>query len=308
MKYKNKLIIILLIVLIIMQINSSIQLNDMRIELQRSQNNINHLVNDMQNMIANNHVQINEMLQQQENPIGIASFDIGNIADNEYGEHLVPITFTVIPKEVSANTEVSLTFASGENIPMEKNDTTFTTTIDFDMFANIEPIILLYETGTIMTVKDDRINIGSLVPTIFPHLYVNFFGTSSVQNNLYRATGSINANVFNRSISTAAVYFTQMRFVVSLDSEILYDEMIADAENYDHNIDLSIPMENDRVLTLSVIATDNLGFEHHVLVDSVTAGADRPRDVLIPRFTLGAEIFSPDGQLVWSPPGVSALN
>ncbi len=46
---------------------------------------------------------------------------------------MVPITFTLTPKEVSENTMVNLEF-NGEVFPMNKSGTSFTTTVERGIF------------------------------------------------------------------------------------------------------------------------------------------------------------------------------
>ena len=101
----------------------------------------------------------------------------------------------------------------------------------------------------------------------------------------------------------AGIQFTGMRCVVKVDQRVVSDEPISDMTfPITHGMDLTFPMNEGQLLTITVVATDDLGFEHHYLVKHWVADADDVRPLLGAGDKFGfADIYSADGQRLWTP-------
>lgn len=75
----------------------------------------------MEDRINSIYQNVDAKLMEQNSIIKTAAFDIGNVDANSLE---VPVTFSVIPKEVSAATKVFLDF-NGDIISLEKEGNTF---------------------------------------------------------------------------------------------------------------------------------------------------------------------------------------
>jgi hypothetical protein len=96
---------------------------------------MNYLSNSITSNIDTIYSNVDEMLKQKASLIESATTEIGILNVDEL---TVPVTFTLIPKEVSEHPAVSLDF-NGELFPMEKNGTTFFATVSCNVFGNALP-------------------------------------------------------------------------------------------------------------------------------------------------------------------------
>ncbi|HZK56725.1 MAG TPA: hypothetical protein VFD17_00315, partial [Clostridia bacterium] len=242
--------------------------------------------NDMNAIYSN----VNEMLRQKASIIESAVAEIGKVDTDEF---TVPITFILTPKEVSENTAVSLDF-DGELFPMDKNDTTFVTTVSRNIFGDAMPKIVINENGVKKTTHDDQINIPSIKERVFPIMFPRLMGEAKFDGKTYRRKGNLSADI--KEISSE-IEFREIRLVIEVDNKVISDETIP-KETFFHDgyeIDEKIPLNDGQTCIMKVVATDSIGFEHHYVGDRWDAGSNHQRE---PWFG-DEQIYSPDGGLLW---------
>lgn len=286
---KKNILAVLVAVFIITQIVSIMKIDNLQKQVEYTKNEINNLKISMRNEISSIYQSVDDRLNQEASLIANASAGMG--IPNE-GNLTVPITFSVTPKEVSANTAVSLDFG-GELYLMDKNGTTFNATVSLDIFGSVHPMIVIDENGVKKTMQDDRINIVSMKHLLFPEIFPRFAGEGSYGGGVYKRKGTLTVDIKPSSSKTV---FTQMRLVVKVDDEVFSDEAVPDGV-FELEIDKSIPLRNGQTCTMTVIATDSIGLEHRCLIGHYTAGSNAQRE---PQFDY-EEIYSSDGKLLWKP-------
>jgi len=282
--------------LIVFQVYLIYQVSELRMQVHNVNHEIHMLSNNIHTEIREISVALEETLNRQTNPVETASFDIGSFIP---GEHTLPVTFTVVPRAVSEHTAISLDF-DGEIVPMERNGTVFSVTTARDFFARTAPMILIDENGVTTTVQDNRIDIGSIGHSILPTLFASMDGTTAYRQNTYGMHGNMRIEMRE---GRAGIQFTDMRCVVKVDQRVVSDEPISDMTfPITHGMDLTFPINEGQLLTITVIATDDLGFEHHYLVKHWIADTDDVRPLLGAGDKFGfADIYSADGQRLWTP-------
>lgn len=291
---KKNVLYIVIAVLVVMQMVSLAKINNLQNQLNNVKSEIYNQGNNTKNEINAIYSNVDEMLKREVSLIEIASTELGTL---DISSLTVPITYSITPKEVSENTAVSLEF-DGELIPMNKNGTTFTTTVSHDIFGNASPMILIDEDGVKKTTQDDRIMVwsirgikDSLLPTMHPRLS----GEARYGDSSYKRKGTLNADFKNVG---SGIVFTEMRFVIKVDDEVFSDEIIfTDTVPviWDWQVDKTIPLTDGQTCIMTIIAVDSIGLEHHYTVDHYLGGANNQRE---PWFD-DEQIYSADGELLW---------
>src|SRR5690554_5775434 len=129
MKNNNNLIYIL-IALIVLQVYSYLKINILQREVENTTLKISYMESRMEDQINSIYQNVDAKLMEQNSIIKTAAFDIGNVDANSLE---VPVTFSVIPKEVSVTTKVFLDF-NGDIISLEKEGNTYTGIKNVDIF------------------------------------------------------------------------------------------------------------------------------------------------------------------------------
>lgn len=287
---RNKLHI-LIVILMISQVISIVKINDLQRQIENTNVEMYRSNNSLINKIDAIYANVDERLRREASPFESVTTEIGKVNPKEL---TVPVSITLTPKEVSQHTAVSLDF-DGELIPMERKDTTFSATVSCDVFGSFLPKIVIEENGVKKTTRNDRIGVRSIKHSIFPALYARLSGEARYSNNTYKRKGELNVNIKE---ANSAIQFTEIRFVIKVDDQVISEKIIPQ-ENIStgFEVDEVIPLNSGQVCTMTVIAKDNVGLEHHYLVDHWVAGSGYQME---PRIDDG-EIYTPDGKLLWKP-------
>lgn len=282
---------ILIGILIGAQIVSFLTINNMKRQIQNTYDEMNDLSEEITNDINDVYTQVDEMLKQKASLIESASTEIGVVNKEKLS---VPITFTLTPKEVSDATTVSLDF-NGELYPMEKNGITFTATVSQSIFDNAVPKIIIDEKGIKKTEQNDKIGVWNIKECIFPTMRPRLSGESGFDGKTYKQKGSLRAHITKNE---SGIEFTEIHIVMKVDDKIISDEIITiDSLTDGYDLDEKIPLEKGQTCTMTVIATDSIGFEHHYLVDHWVAGSNAQREIGMDK----GSIYASDGKLLWQP-------
>lgn len=187
---------------------------------------------------------------------------------------------------------VNLDF-NGKIIPMNKDGTSFTTTVDFSIFSSALPIIVIDENGVKKTMDGAEIGIHDIKREIFPHLFPRLLGQARYSDNTYYRSGNLSLDLKE---SKKDIEFISIRLVIKVNDKIISEEVIPnEAFDFGYEINKRIPLGKGEVCTMTVIATDSIGLEHHFTVDHWVGGSDAQRE---PWFE-DEYIYSSDGKLLW---------
>lgn len=294
---KKKTVHTLITILTISQLISIIKINKLERKIESIDGGIHNLNNTIRNDMDNIYYNIDNILSEKASLIESATSEIGTFNVDEF---TVPITFTLTPKEVSEYTAVSLEF-QGEVFPMEKNNTTFSATISFDIFSDAFPKIVIDENGVKKTMEDKEIGIGNIKERLFPTIYPSLWSQVRFDGKVYKIKGTLD---FGRENVETEIKYEKMRFLIKVDDKLISDKVIFPVSlSSGYEVDEEIPLGNGQVCTMLVIATDSIGLEHHYIVDNwVAESGSQRRARLEGGLDFGEKyIYSSDGKLLWKP-------
>ncbi|MDR7870776.1 MAG: hypothetical protein RIN55_07965 [Tissierellaceae bacterium] len=282
---------LLIAILMISQFTLILKINRIESETEYTKHQMNNLSNEIRNDMNAIYSNVDDMLNRKESLIEISTTDIGTVN----GDSLtVPITFNLIPKEVSENTIVNLEF-DGKLFPMDKTDTSFTATVHRSIFSDALPIIVIDDNGVKKTMEDKQIGIWDIKSEVFPTMYPRLLGTASYGGDTYSRKGSLSAEIKE---AKGDIKFTKIALIVKVDDKTISEEIIPNNVLYTgYEVDKKISLGDGEICTMLVIATDSLGLEHHYTVDTWTGGSNMQRE---PWFE-DEYIYSSDGKLLWQP-------
>lgn len=288
---KKRTLYILIIILIISQLVSIIKINDLQRQVENTYIKMDNLNQSIRNEMSGIYSNVNNMLNQEASLIESGTTKIGTPNKDDL---TVPITFTLIPKEVSKDTAVSLDF-NGEVFPMEKDGTIFSATISLDIFGGAFPKIIIDENEIRKTSEHNQIGIRDIKEKIFPIMYPKLMGESRYNGETYSRKGELSTEI--KEVGSGIEY-KEIRFVIKVDEKLISDEIIPNESFYSgYEVDEKIPLSSGEICTMTVIATDSLGLEHHFMVDYWDADSGSHREL----WFNDNQIYSSDGKLLWKP-------
>ena len=282
----------LIVALCIAQTISIFSIKNLQFEVLELKNMLNYVHSTLATNMDSIYYNIDDTLKKATNLIEDASVEIGEVNTKDA---TVSIKFTIIPKDVTEDTEISLDFGD-EIIFMERNGVNFSAEISRGFFDDAFPQIIIDENGIKKITQDDRSSIYSVKEWMFPTMwpFLTSSGQSHSEGKSYREYAGLQIN-FEKASSK--VEFTSVCLVSKVDDQIVLERTIPIEtlfENY-CKIDEKIELDLNQVLITTVIATDSLGFEHWYTVDHFIAGESIQRE---PWFD-DRMIYSPSGDLVW---------
>ena len=286
---KKNIPYIIIAILVIAQLVSIMKVNDLQNQIENAWSEIFNVRNNINNEVSAIYANVEDMLKQQMSLIEQASIEVGEVNADA---HSLNITFSLVPKEVSEYTAVSLDF-DGESYPMDRNGTTFTVSVTRDIFGNAMPLVVIDENGIMKTTQDERINIRSIRDFALPVLDTSLNGSTGYAGGMYIYNGYL---YFDSKAVSPETTITDIRLVTKVDDNVITEEIIpSEMPNPDWQVNKRVPIEKGQVLTMTVIATDRLGYEHHYTVAHWVCGSSVQKE---PWFK-DEQIYSVDGELLW---------
>ena len=257
-----------LVLLLVAQIVSLFTINDLKNRVDGLNYQLGHLNNRITSEIGSIYSSIDNRLNEEAALIESADVEIGPVDPHE---NTVLITFSLTPKEIKEQTVISLDL-NGEILQMEQNGIAFSLSVPCDIFSDVLPKIVIDENGTKKVTQDYRLDIGNVKDFVLPSMYPQLTGTSGYENNIYMRKGYFD-NYFENAILQER--FKGMRLLIKVDDEVISDEKISTGQFFGgYEIDKKIPMTEAQTCTITLVATDDLGFVHHYIVDTFTLYQD----------------------------------
>lgn len=283
---------IIIVLLVIAQVISFYKITNLERRINQNINSISLIQDTVMNKINSIYSDVDEKLKKQASYLERVEMNLGEL---NKADLTIPITYTVIPKEVSSKTALSLDF-NGEVLTMERNGTSFSITVFADIFSpEISPKILIFEDDIIKTEQNELLNIYNLKNELFPHFSVHLSGRSRENSQGYEITGTIRSDIKESKVSIASIEYIKARFIVKVDDSIIKDKSI-DINNLDgYEINERISLKDGETCTLAIIVKDSLDLEHHFIIDTFTQGKNSQREPLFEH----EKIYSQEGKLLW---------
>ena len=260
-------------------------------EIENNTLKISYMESRMEDQINSIYQNVDAKLMEQNSIIKTAAFHIGNVDANSLE---VPVTFSVIPKEVSAATKVFLDF-NGDIIYLERDGNTYKGIKNIDIFAEVFPTVIV-ETNGVKKLEDNQgLRLGNITEQIFPVAsFPRFSGSTSYSGSMYKINGSIDLDF---KIMNKNFYFKELNYVVKInDTEYLSKQMDKNNDSsFSLKLEEKIPLEKGEILTTYVVAIDNLGFIHEYHLEHYVAGERAQREP----YREKKRIYSSDMELIY---------
>ena len=124
--------LIIIQIFLVLDFSLSSKVEDMYFTIKNMEGNINNKIESIESEITNS-------IEEQATLIESVEIDFGKLDKKNL---TLPVTYTIIPKESSEETILSLQFDE-ETLEMERNMSRFTLTVDTDMFLLMKYILIL---------------------------------------------------------------------------------------------------------------------------------------------------------------------
>ena len=303
---KKSYIPILLAILIITSAISVVTIGSLQrqlISVRNEMSNLNYSVNSQLGAVYSN---VEEMLSREADLLELAQYEIGALDAESL---TVPVTFSLTPKVITAETSVSLDIG-GEIFPLQKDGISFSGTIVCPLFGDIDPLILIDDGGIIKTATDERLVVWSLRHSVFPQIYPHLVGSSQHKNGVYKYDKLLRISGIDSTApreDEPQVTFVAMELVIKVDGdevrrdvlpiERLYAELPATLSGCYEGfaIKMDLPLADRQACTTILVATDSLGFTHHYPIEHFVGGRGSQAEAWFG----DPQIYSPDGALIF---------
>jgi len=282
----------LVAILIVTQVLSYFKISNLEREIEEIKNYTMSAHDTVNSSINSLYFNMEEKLDKQASYIEHIETTIGT----PNGEDLtVPITYTIIPKEVTDNTFLSLDF-NGEVLKMDRDGTTFSLTLVSEIFnPETYPNIVITEDDVTKTEKNDLLNIYSLKNGIFQNSNIHLRGSARGNGKEYKRTGTIKFDMDPPKGTQGFVELVDARFVTKVDDDIISDKAIDINDLNGYEINEEVALEDGQTYTMYIVLEDSLNLEHHYMIDHYVQGNNAQREP----FYDNEEIYSQDGTLLW---------
>lgn len=264
---------------------------------------INNMEVNIDNKIDSIEYEVTNSIEEQATLIESIEIDFGKLDKKNL---TIPITYTIIPKESSEDTILSLQFDK-ETLEMKRNISIFTLTVDTDIFAyEVNPNIIISEDGKMKTEKNDELYLYNIKDYVFPDVSMNYYGEFDLKRGEMKFNGLLNyQEEDSKGLNT--INYTEARLVIKAADALILEKNIDIKDLDGYQIEEEIPLKDGQSCEIYVIAKDELNLEHHLLVGSYSKNEDEfvyEEDVEYVddiNQKYGGMVYSQDGEQLWPP-------
>lgn len=148
-KYSNYIIV----ALIVTNIFCVLQINNLKSSMDNYYHQMMSGINRNNSEISNIYSNVDAILEKQSSFLDSYKIEFGESLNK--GSLTVPVMLTVVPKEYSEGLTVSIQL-NDESFPLNKNGTSFETTVDADIFDTFQPKVVISQNGVQRTESIDE--------------------------------------------------------------------------------------------------------------------------------------------------------
>lgn len=259
-------------VLIIMQFMMLSRIGSLQNELANTKNELINLSSLQSGHIVSLYHRIDKLLSSQDSILSRFDYVLGAVDPNEL---TVLVTFTISPKELTADTRAVL-HVSGASTAMVRNGTVFTAAIPVDFFKQMDVTVALAEGNT------EKIERLAITKNLSQEVLLSVFSTFEGNNHFMK---KVDANSGTYQIAGKAIIETKpvpinsiqsASLVIDIDGRIVADRPLPanpSSPSLTENIDEKIEIAAGQKLTMSAKVTDQLGLSYTAIVDQFALDA-----------------------------------
>ena len=257
----------LLVLLVILQILSLSRISRLKNDLQNTQNQLSSLISSQSGQISSLYSRIENLLNQQDSLIEGFDYSFGMLDQETL---TVPVTFTVIPKEVKTDARAFL-HVSDQSTEMVRNGPAYDASLQVSVFELFQAVFVQAVDGVEKT--ETLAVAGNLRNRLLPIVDARFdsMGQTGYRREQNAASGTYTWDgqlwmLFKPADETNTI--EDARYVIDLDGTILSENPI-DSQGQFQAIKETFAFTVGQTLTFSVQATDSYGLIHQVVLERV---------------------------------------
>ena len=266
---KNALLIFLCVamaVMIIAQFSLFSRLEDMQNEMNNRNQNISNQISRLASEINSIYANIDTHLKQQASLIAGVDYQLGDF-DSE--THSVQVSFSVVPKALTADTEATLTL-NGKTVVLERVGDAFCGTMQVGLFVEYDsyPLLSLENTSGIKTEFLDGVELSALFCQYLPSIYAYAPWTDLTHDGKLKVDLNINlSDAVEDQVQSAAFESFALVEMVN-EKEIARRDITAQVKNagedYHATYTTQTVVTRGEWVEIIVEAKDSLGYIHKV--------------------------------------------
>lgn len=266
---------LLVTLFVIMQIMAFVRIGALQNQLQNVSNQLSSVQSSLMGQISGLNSRLSTFTKEQGSILERFDYSLGALDRDTL---TVPVTFTVVPKEVKADAQAVL-YLGNEPVTMVKSGGAFVATRPVDIFASFDARVVLAESGQERTaLLGTRPNLRERV---LPIVYVRFEAGSGVGNGIgYKRAVSGESGEFTAKghvyVEVKPVVgnsIEKARLVIDINGRTVSEKPI-NSGGLDSVVDERITLVAGQTLTMTLEATDNFGLVHKVAMSRFEIGAD----------------------------------
>lgn len=289
MKNKNQLIYFLVIAIIFSNTYMIMKINSLDNEIDSLKREVRFTNNNIQSQIRNLNNDIEEKIKRQNSLIESTSLEIGQINSETL---LVPITFKIVPKEITNNTRVYLDF-DGKNLELKKEYLSYIGKIDFPITKEVIPKIIIENNGVKYIEENEDIIINNLREIVLLNIYADYNGEVKESSNKLDFKGNIHIDYKKDSNGNS---IEEIKALVKVNGDLLKEinmDIYDDFVNFKVNESLNV--EDGDIVKIYVLAMDSLGFKYESIIYNYKVGNFSQEE---PVYKV-EKIVSPNGEIIY---------
>ncbi len=264
----NRIIILLLAVLLVVDGIKIGTLTDDVKHLKSQNSNLNAEIQMLRNEINSVYSNVDKQLKEQASLISGFDYTIGNPSEDMKS---VPLSLTVVPKMISDDMELSVAI-DGKSASLTRNGNEFTGTIDVGLFVAYDqwPLLSVKTSEGVKTEYLDGVDVSYLFSNHLPKLEADMSESSKLSNGKLQVEAGF--RIASKPVSEKdPVTFTSFILVEEVNGKEvnrtdITDEVRKSGEVYDTQYVKSFEVSHGDELKVYVTAEDSLGYIHKTLV------------------------------------------
>lgn len=265
---KKQFITVPLALLLLLQAISLFRIGSLQSQITNLNNQISGLQTSQSSLANSIYTNVEDLLKKQGSIIDSYDFSMGDVDKDGYK---VPVTFSVTPKESSADTIAAL-ILSGENIAMVRTGTTYKATGNISIFENLSAAIVLSDNGVDRTEKLG--DFGMLMEKFIPSYFVTFDGTSGYSKKNGEAAGTYErrGNITLELHSSGNAAFKEAVMITEIDDVVVSEDPLADRQAL--QVNKKLDLSAGQTLVMYVSAVDSLGLVHKQIINEFSIDSE----------------------------------
>lgn len=277
-------------------------------------------LNSIQSSIDNNYVHLRSAVESTNSIINDMTSNINSILDKQdsilasyeitFGDKLnsdltIPIKISITPKEYTEGLNASL-IINEESVSMQKNASSFITTVNFNIFEAFQPKIVLEQNG-VQKIESFDEHYDEMYQKYILQIHGGYSGSESYRNGKYSLDGQMDLGVFsgqtNEPEKISVIYDVNGKTVKEQQVEVPEMNNLEYVTNINVELKELIDLAANDKLSVYAIINDDFGITYKYLFKFIELDGEGNKVNRVPEYTTGTvvEISDKNGNTLYIP-------